>query len=397
MNPTKTDKYLQRTPFYPRQETLCLTEQWHQWKAYIAADSFSDVELEYFCVRNQAAVFDLTPMSKYRVTGPDAMAFFNRIFTRDISKLAVGRVGYGVWCDTEGRVIDDGTLFRLGEDDYRLCSQERQLDWLNWSKLGFDVDVAEETDDVAALALQGPSSCKVLKNMGFDGIEALKPFGMAHFDFDGSEIMISRTGFTGDLGYELWLDPDKALPLWDALFAAGEHQHILPIGTHALDMTRIEAGFIQAGADFMPASECVRPDRSRSPFELGLDWLVDFKKPHFNGRQALLAEKESGSRYRLVKLDVEGNKPAFDAYVYHGKRGRKVVGTVTSAIWSPSLKSNIALASLEMPKGASDDDLYVEIYYNRELKWNRVMAACRVVDGPFFDPPRRRQTPAPDS
>ena len=391
------EKYLKHTPFYPRAAAASRTNRWHQWKAYTVADSFIDVELEYFAIRNQAAVFDLTPMSKYRVTGPDAMAYFDRIFTRDVSKLAVGRVGYGVWCDGGGRVIDDGTLFRLGENEYRLCSQERQLDWLNWSKLGFDVEVVEETDDVAALALQGPCSCKILKNMGLDGVESLKPFGITRFDFDGTELMISRTGFTGDLGYELWIDPEHALALWDALFEAGEHLHVVPMGGDALEIARIEAGFILGEADFVPATESIRPGRSRSPFELGLDWLVDFRKPHFNGRRALLQEREKGSRYRLVKLDIEGNKTACDSYIYRGKGARKkVVGTVTSATWSPSLKANIALASLELPSGASDEDLYAEIYYSRELRWNRIMAACRVVDGPFFDPPRRRQTPAPD-
>ncbi len=388
-------KYLLRTPFYPRTKPACLTDEWHQWKAYLAADSFSNVELEYFSIRNQAAVFDITPMSKYRVTGPDAMAYFNRIFTRDVSKLSVGRVGYGVWCNGAGRVIDDGTLFRLGENDYRLCSQERQLDWLNWSKLGFEVDVAEETDEVAALALQGPCTCSVLKNMGFDGIENLKPFGITYYPFDGSEIMISRTGFTGDLGYELWTTPDHAVALWDALFEAGANYHIMPIGTHALDMARIEAGFIQAGVDFLPANETVRIDRSRTPFELGLDWLVDLNKPNFNGRRALLEEKEKGSRFRLVKLDIEGNKVAHDSFIFSGKAGKNV-GIVTSSVWSPILKANIALASLELPKGASDDNLYAEIYYNRELKWKRVMAACKVVDGPFFNPERRRVTPAQD-
>ena len=206
--------------------------------------------------------------------------------------------------------------------------------------------------------------------------------------------MVSRTGYTGDLGYELWIDPEYALALWDRLFKAGELHGIRPLGSEALELLRIEAGFILAGVDFLPAHEAVRPGHTRSPFELNLGWLVDLSKPVFNGRAALLAEKEKGSRYRLVKLDIDGNKPAEHSYIFT-KRG-KYAGTVTSAMWSPSAKANIALASLEMPFGAPGEELVAEIYYQRELKWNKVNAPCRVVGQVFFDPPRKRQTPPPD-
>jgi glycine cleavage system T protein (aminomethyltransferase) len=206
--------------------------------------------------------------------------------------------------------------------------------------------------------------------------------------------MVSRTGFTGDLGYELWIDPELALTLWDALFEHGADHGIRPMGTHALEVARIEAGFIQAGVDFHPADQAVRLDRSRSPLELDLGRLVDFKKPVFNGRRALLEEQKRGPRFRLVRLDIEGNKPARSSYIYDNRKN--VVGTVTSAEWSPSAKANIALASLHMPWGLPTDDLWAEIYYQRELKWSRVMARCRVVEGSFFDPPRRRVTPAAD-
>jgi aminomethyltransferase len=247
---------------------------------------------------------------------------------------------------------------------------------------------------VAALAVQGPTSCAVLKAMGLPGVETLTPFGLAHFDFGGAELMVSRTGFTGDLGYELWVDPAQAEPLWDRLFEAGELLGIRALGSRALDLLRIEAGFILAGIDFLPAWEAVRPDHTRSPFELGLGWLVHFDKGLFTGRRALLEERARGSRYRLVKLDIEGNKPAKDAYVYSA--GGKVIGTVTSAMWSPSAKASIALASVERPHGETGERLEVEIYYQRELKWHRVMAGARVVDTPFWDPPRRRQTPPAD-
>jgi aminomethyltransferase len=206
--------------------------------------------------------------------------------------------------------------------------------------------------------------------------------------------MVSRTGFTGDLGYELFIHPDYAEVLWDRLFAAGEFRGIRAMGSEALELLRIEAGFILAGVDFLPAMEAVRPTHTRSPFELGLGWLVSFDKGVFNGRQALLREKENGSRFNLVKLDIDGNKPAKDSYVYV-KGGKKVAGTVTSA-WSPSAKASIALASLEAPLGKPGEEFEVEIYYQRELKWSRVMAPARVVKEVFWDPPRRRQTPPSD-
>ncbi|MDH3400768.1 MAG: aminomethyltransferase family protein [Chromatiales bacterium] len=382
------------TAFHSRTSRLNQMQACHRWKDYLVADVYEDVALEYFAMRNSTGVFDLCPMTKHKITGPDALEFLNRMLTRDVSKLKPGRVSYCVWCDDEGQVIDDGTVFHMRPGEYMLCSQERQLDWLSISALGFEVTITEPTHELAALAVQGPTSCSVLRRMGLNDIQNLKPFGITWFDFQGSELMVSRTGFTGDLGYEVWIEVSKAEALWDALFAAGKEYGIRPIGTHALEMTRIEAGFIQAGVDFLPADEAVRPGRTRSPFELGLSWLVDFKKPNFTGRKALLEEKEKGSRYNFVKLDIAGNKPARDAFIYNSKK--QVVGTVTSAIWSPTAKANIALASLHAPWGKPGDELYAEIYYQRELKWSRVMARATVVEGAFFDPERKKVTPALD-
>ena len=382
------------TPFHPRTGPLNQLNLWHRWRDYTVADAFFDVGMEYNAVRNACGVFDLSPMTKHLITGPDALAYMNRLVTRDVAKIKPGRVGYCVWCDDAGQVIDDGTIFHLRDGVYRLCSQERQLDWLHASALGFEVTIVEETEAVATLAVQGPTSCAVLKRLGLSGIETLTPFGMRSFPFEGSELLVSRTGFTGDLGYELWIDPEFAVRLWDRLFAAGADLGIRAIGTHALEMSRIEAGFIQAGVDFLPADRAVRSDRTRSPFELDLGRMVDFSKPVFTGRQALWREQQRGSRYRLVRLDVEGNKTAKDAYVYDARR--KNIGVVTSALWSPAAKASIALASVQMPWGRPGDELYAEIYYQKELKWSRVMARCRVVEGAFYDPARRRLTPAPE-
>jgi len=383
-----------QSPFYSRQEPLNHLKEWGRWADYLSPHAYTCSSMEYFAARNACTVFDLTPMSKYRVSGKDALPYMNRLVTREVGKIKPGRVGYTVWCDDHGQVIDDGTIFHLGEDDYRLCSQERHLDWLLTSTIGFDVSVTDETHEVAALALQGPTSCATLKRMGLDDVGNMKPFDIRHFPFGSSRLMVSRTGFTGDLGYELWIEPDQAEALWDRLFEAGELHGIQAMGDEALQMLRVEAGFIQARHEFMPAHATVRTGHTRSPFELGLGWLVDFSKPVFNGRRALLEQKKHGHRYNLVRLDIDGNKPARDSYVFTTKN--KKVGTVTSAHWSPSAKASIALATLETPHGEPGEELLVEIYYQKELKWSRIMAPARVVADVFYDPPRKRLTPPAD-
>jgi aminomethyltransferase len=383
-----------RSPFYSRLAALDTLNSWHEWKGYSSADALYCDETEYFAIRNATAVFDLTPMTKYRISGPDALEYIDRLVTRDMHKIKPGRVAYAVWCDDRGQVIDDGTIFHLREGEYRLCSQERHFAWLQTAAIGFDVSIVLETDDVAALAVQGPTSFSVLKTMGLNGLEGLKPFGLMNFDFDGADLMVSRTGFTGDLGYELWIQPDKAELLWDALFEAGRLHGIRAMGTHALELARIEAGYLAAYEDFLPADATVRNGRTRSPFELGLNWLVDFKKPNFNGRRALAEEKRRGSTWRMVKLDIEGNKAAHHSYIFAKEKGnKKEIGFVTSAAWSPVCKQNIALGTVRMPHGAVGSNVWVEIFYQREMHWSRAMAKATVVDKPFWFPPRRSVTP----
>ncbi len=392
-NPGTAPRVL-HTPFHSRTKVANKMERWEVWQGYNTAACYTDVELEYFAIRSNTGVFDLSPMVKYRIQGADAADYVDRLLTRNIRKLGTDRVAYVAICNDAGNVIDDGTLFRFADNEFRLCTQEHVLDWLLWSAEGFDVTVYDETADVAALAVQGPTSCQTLRRMGLDGLQELKPFGMAHYELEGIPLMVSRTGFTGDLGYELWLAPEHAETVWDRVFANTRQRTVRPIGSHALDLARIEAGFIAAGVDFVPAEQIVRNGRGRSPLELGLEWLVDFSKPVFNGRQALLQQRDKGPRYRLAKLSVEGNKPAEHAFIYC--RGREV-GTVTSAAWCPSAKSNFALASIKTPYGRERDPLKAEIYYMRELHWTRTMAKCEIVNEPVFNPPRRLQTPAPDA
>ena len=380
------------TPFHARTSALCRVNDWGRWAGFKVPDSYGAVELEYFAVRNTATLFDLSPMMKYRIAGPDAERFCNRLVTRDVGKLATGRVAYCLWCDDAGHVLDDGTLFRFSVNEFRLCCQERQLVWLLDSAIGFQVEIEDVTENIAALALQGPTSCAVLKRLGLSGIETLKPFVMRDFEFEGGTLTVSRTGFTGDLGYELWVGPELAEPLWDGLMEAGSLHGIRPIGSKALDLVRIEAGFIATNADFKAADQALRRTRGRSPFELGMDWQVSFDKGHFTGRRALLAEKARGLRSLLVGLDIEGNKAAAGSLLYHNRK--TAAGHVTSAVWSPTCKRNLALAFLNAPYGIEvTDDFWVEIYVLKELKWDKQMVRAHIVERPFFNSARRRATP----
>jgi len=222
---------LLKTPFHARARALSQLDSFIPWAGYTTVDVFSSVEQEYFAIRNATTVYDLTPMVKYRIAGPGATGYLNRLVTRDVGKLKPNRVAYCVWCDDAGHVIDDGTIFRLSEREYRLCTAERQLDWLLDSAIGFDVEIAEVTADIAALALQGPTSCAALKDYGIAGIQALKPFEIGHYAVGANDIVVSRTGFTGDLGYELWMRPERAEDVWDGLMAAGASRRDLSCRT----------------------------------------------------------------------------------------------------------------------------------------------------------------------
>lgn len=384
------------TPFQPRIDALAKTQDWYDWAGYRAPASLWDEELEYFAIRSQAALFDISPMTKYRIEGPDAEAFCNKLTLRDVAKLKPGRVHYTAWCDDAGHVLDDGTLFRLSASRFRLCAQERHLPWLLDTAIGFDVEIEEETEAVAGVALQGPTSFAVLREAGFAGVERLKVFDLAEFPHETGTVVISRTGFTGDLGYELFVSAGLALSLWDRLVRAGELHGIRAIGYTALNRARLEAGLIVANADFITAEHAIRSDRLRMPDEIGLGFMVDPAKGHFNGRRAILeARQRKNLRNVLVGLAIEGNIPAEYAIVYH----RKVqeVGLVSAAMWSPMAKRNIAIASLDLPYGDSvTDDLWVEIYAMRELKYEKLMKKAKVVPRPFIKLDRRTATPPAD-
>lgn len=379
---------LLRTPFGPRLRALSRTEDWQDWAGWLAPRSLDDAGQEYFAIRNTAALIDISPMRKYRIDGPDAARVADRLVTRKVAELPVGRVAYCLWCDEDGLVIDDGTLFRLGPDSFRLCCQERQLGWLHDVAWGFDAEIRDETTEVAALALQGPTSFAVLEAAGLD-VAALRPFDLS---VPEPGLMVSRTGFTGDLGYELWVPPEDALPLWDRLVEAGRLHGLRAAGMAALDIARIEAGFPQTMAEFQSIHAVMRPNRGRTPYELGLGRLVHLDKAHFNGRRALLRLGREKPRRQLVMLDVEGSRPACGALIYRRAPGRwREVGHVTSAAWAPTAKRNIAFA--EIAASAAGSRLAAEIYLDKEGKWERRMARAVPTDRAVFRPPRARATP----
>jgi len=381
-----------QTPFHARLAALSQTEEWTSWNGYMAPRVLDKLSTEYFAVRSSCAVMDMMPMEKYRITGADAFRFLDRLVTRDLSKLRPGRVTYVVWCNDDGKVIDDGTLFQFDEGDYRLCSQHHQFDWLLTSSMGLDVSIEIETHDVAALAVQGPTSYSVLTEAGIAGLDELWPFGIAHLSCQDFPVVVSRTGYTGDLGYELWISPDNALQLWDAIFAVRDRYDVHAMGLSTLEMVRIEAGFIMPGFDFNTAESTIRDGFDRSPYEVGIGWLVDIDKGHFTGRKALLAEQNRPVRRCLAKIIVDGNKPIGEALIFDAKNGTQI-GEIKCATWSPILKANLALADIECSNGNLPRHLWARIDYQRELKWLSTWAECHVTDKPFYDPEHRSATP----
>lgn len=387
---------LARTPFHDRMASANVLNAWAPWAGCTTALNFGDVAMEHAAIRNTATLYDISPMVKYAIEGPGAAACLDRLTLRRASALAVGAVQYTAWCDGAGQVLDDGTLFRLAPDHFRLCCQERHLPWLLDSALGFDVAIRDETEALAALSLQGPTAFAVLKAAGGAAIADLRPFRLREIALGpAGAVMVSRTGFTGDLGYELWVAPDRALTLWDHLMDAGRPHGLRPVGTEAMNIARIEAGFIVAGIDFVPAEQALRTDSPRLPDELGLGWMIDPARAPFNGRAAILAARAGGGEggdWALVGLDVEGNVPAEGAVLYLD--GRKEVGQVTSAVWSPATKRNLALAQVRRPwDKRAEGRLRAEVYALRELRYSKLMQPARVVPRPFFRHPRRTATP----
>jgi glycine cleavage system T protein (aminomethyltransferase) len=384
--------FLRRTPFHEPIARLMHGQGWTRWMGFQSPAFFDSEQAEYFAIRHGASVFDISPLIKYAIRGHDAARFVDFLVTRDMSKLSPQRIAYTAWCEDDGRMIEEGTIFRLAGNDFILNAALHQLHWLSEAAYGFDVEIEEITEQICGLALQGPTSREILVAMGIAGIEALAYFGILELTVDGRWLRIDRAGFTGDLGYELWVEPKDALWLWETLFTRGEPWKIAPIGSLALDMARIESGFLLVGADYIGALHAIRPTQRLSPIEAGIGWAVGLnKQSYFVGKRALLREKaEQSSRYILTGLEVEGRKPAPSAILYADREARMEIGVTTSALWSPTLKKNIAFGRVPSPFAEPGRQMWIETWYPKEKKIERSIMRCWACNRSFFDPPRKK-------
>ena len=300
---------LLKTPFYEMFSKEMTQGYWYDWSGYKAASIVQDQELEYFAIRSTASLFDISPLIKYRIKGPDTEDFLNKLTIRNVSQQKNNTVQYTIWCDDEGNVLDDGTLFKFNNIDFRLCCQERHLPWLIDTSSGFNVEIIEETNLIAGLSIQGPTSAAVLINAGYQSIEQLKPFEMIEVNND---VLISRTGFTGDLGYEIFLPNELSTLVWNKLWKAGENLGIRAIGFNALNIARIETGFIMTNSDFIASEHAVRNDRAKKPDEIGMSWMVDMTKKYFNGKSAIQKARENNeNKFVFVALEIDVNLLSF--------------------------------------------------------------------------------------
>ena len=385
-------KPLLETPFHERTYEACYNNDWYRWAGYKIAREYSNTELEYTAMRNTAGVLDITPMHKYDIKGADAIKFVDKLVTRNVTEIKSGQVMYIIWCNEDGNVIDDGTVFCFDSNHLRIFCAERNLNWFSDTAIGFDVEIEDVSDTIAALAFQGPLSCKILNLLNVKNIENLRPFYFDDFDLNGCKVTISRTGFSGDLGYEIWCKNEDAISVWDSLFKFNRDYKVLPAGMNALEMVRVEAGFIQPNADFMSAEQALRPNRMRNPFELGMSWLVDLNKNYFTGKKNLVNLKKKTLTKKLVGLDIQGDKPAIGSVLYD--KNKKEIGIVTAGMWSPSLKSNIAFGYVDKDHMKIGSKVFAEIYHPEELEYKKIWAECSVVKKQFFNPPRRHKVPA---
>ena len=390
---------LRTTPFHARTSALCASHAWRRWAGCVVASSYElSHEREYHAIRSAAALFDISPLYKYLVRGRDAARLLDRVVTRAVASMQPGQVAYTPWCDAAGKVLDDGTIARLDENSFRMTSADPNLRWLEDNALGLEASIDDVSESVAALALQGPNARAILQQVAvFD----LKYFRLTATQLHGVPVTISRTGYTGDLGYEIWVRQEDALPVWDALMQAGAAHGITPAGMLALDVARVEAGLMLIDVDYVSARKALVESQTSSPFELDLAWAVRLDKAGFVGRAALAAEAAREPQWRFVGLELEWESlerlhdevglavhlPAAmvraSAPLY--AQGEQV-GYATTHGWSPLLKRYVALAHLHARWAAPGTTLEMEM----TVEHHRKRAAARVVKKPFFDPGRKR-------
>jgi aminomethyltransferase len=390
------------TAFHERTLALCESLNFKEWSGYYTVGAYEMThEHEYNAIRNSAALIDITPLFKYWISGKDASKFVNRVITRDINKVAIGQVIYCCWCDPAGKVIDDGTITRIAENEYRWTAADPSLRWFGQNALGLEVEIEDISEKVAALALQGPTSGKLLQAASDADIAKLKYFRVTHGKIAGVPVDISRTGYTGDLGYEIWMPWEKALKVFDELMAKGKPFDIHPAGMVALDVARIEAGLILIEVDYFSSKRALIEEQKYTPGEIGLGKLVDLKKESFVGREALALEQKRGGPARsLVGLEINwsevealyekiGMAPQVSSTASRVAvpiyRGGRQIGKATSTTWSPTLKRMIALASVQRDTATLGSSLSMEL----TVEAARKTVSAKVVPLPFFNPPRK--------
>jgi aminomethyltransferase len=394
------------SPFHDRTFPLCESLSYRDWAGYYAPSSYEPLhEHEYNAIRNAAALIDVSPLFKYDVTGRDATVLVNRIITRDAARLGPGQVAYTPWCDEHGRILDDGLVMRVDENNFHWTAADPNLRWIRQNAAGLDVQIEDVSERVAALSIQGPTSAAVLRAVAEADIDGLKYFHLTSGQIAGLDVEITRTGYTGDLGYEVWMTTEHAVPVWDALMQGGAAHGIRPTGLLALDVARIEAGLLLIDVDFFGARKALTTTQYYTPLEMGLDRLVDFLKPQFIGRDALLQQQRGGVPRRIVGLAVEwtdvealytavGLPPLAVATASRVPvpvfAGNRQVGRMTSSTWSPVLKQMIGLATIDAPFAGTASE--VEVEHTVDVVRHRVRAT--VVPTPFFNPKRKTQTPA---
>jgi len=396
---------LKLSPFFERTSQLNESQEWRRWAGHLAATSYELThENEYFAIRTKAALLDITPLKKYIVEGRDAQKALDNIVTRNIGICKVGQVMYTTWCDEDGKVIDDGTVQRLSENKFRITSAEPNLDWIQSNATRMDVNVTDDSFTTAALALQGPNSREILNSISAKTLDNLKFFWMMETTFKNIPVSISRTGYTGDLGYEIWMDPSDALAVWDLLIDKGKLYGITPIGLHALDIARIEAGLILLDVDYISSRNALIESRKSSPFELGLGWTVKMKKDDFIGKSSLIKEFNQGSEWSFVGIEIDweefekyyrevGLAPGLPSTAWRTSiplyYKNVQVGYATSGTWSPILKRYIALAHVKSKYARVGFELMFEL----KIEHFRKLSKATVVKTPFFDPERKRSCP----
>lgn len=392
------------TPLHRKTSEHCRSLRWGEWAGCYAVERYGAcAEDEYFALRERVGLLDVSPLYKYDLVGPGALALVDRLLTRDAERLEDGQVACCCWCDEEGKVIDDGTVARLHAEHFRITAANPSYGWFTENAEGLEVEVRDVSRSLAAVALQGPASREVLRRVTDAELGSLRFCRLTRGRFDGFEAVISRTGFTGDLGYEIWVEAEHAERLWDRLMEGGRDYRIQPVGLLALDMARIEAGFVVVDVDYRSSLHCHKEDQKSSPYEIGLGWTVHLDKARpFVGEAALRREKERGSRWGLVGLEIDveelewlfervglplslpttawrGVVPLYDPATHHQ------VGRATSGVWSPLLKKYLALGTVRARYARPGTVLRIESLVDD----HRHSVAARVVEKPFFDPPRK--------